>query len=46
MYNICIDENNFKMMERLIIEYIETQTKRNLKFLFMIKQKIKKNLSL
>ena len=31
MYNICIDENNFKFMERLIIEYIETQTNEDFK---------------
>ena len=31
MYNICIDEDNFKFMERLIIEYIENQTSEEFK---------------
>ncbi len=31
MYSICIDEDNFKFMERLIIEYIETQTNEEFK---------------
>ena len=30
-YSICIDENNFKSLERLIIEYIETQTSEDFK---------------
>ena len=31
MYDICVDENNFKFMQRLIIEYIETQTEEEFK---------------
>ena len=30
-YQICIDENNFKSLERLIIKYIETQTNEDFK---------------
>lgn len=30
-YKICIDENNFRSLERLIVSYIETQTKEDFK---------------
>ncbi len=31
-YKICIDENNFRSLERLIIKYIETQTSEDFKY--------------
>ena len=31
-YKICIDENNFRSLERLIVKYIETQTSEDFKY--------------
>ena len=40
-YQVCIDEASFKSIEGLIVRYIQDQTRKNLKNLFMIKQEQK-----